>query len=176
MLGLTHGKVQLSVYDSAWPRVFAEEKERLQVSLAGSVLDIQHIGSTSVPGMPAKPILDIGIAVKNFELVAECVPTIEQLGYTHKGENGIPRRHYFVKGAPRTHHVHMFELENDEWTNHLLFRDYLIENPDAALEYARLKQELARRFETNREAYQAGKSDFINAVLQKARERKRNVA
>ena len=120
--------------------------------------------------MLAKPILDIGIAVAAFEEAVRCIPPMEKLGYTYKGENGIPRRHYFVKGAPRTHHVHMFEIESQEWRSHLLFRDYLIKNPATAGEYARLKQELAKQFATEGEAYQAGKDGFIKAVLHKARE------
>src|SRR5947207_115171 len=115
------------------------------------------LSGRKIPGMPAKPILDIGIAVANFEEAVRCIPPMEQLGYTYKSENGIPRRHYFVKGAPRTHHVHMVEIESEGWRSNLLFRDYLIKNPETAREYGKLKQELAKQFATNREAYQAGK-------------------
>jgi len=172
MLGLPSGMIQLSPYESAWRILFLEERDRLQASIGGYVLDIQHIGSTSIPGMLAKPILDIGIAVADFETAACCIPPMEKLGYTNKGENGIPRRHYFVKGDPRTHHVHMVEIESEGWRNNLLFRDYLIKSPETAREYARLKQELAKQFATEREAYQAGKDGFIKAALHKAREGK----
>lgn len=176
MLGLPSEEIQLSPYESGWQILFFEERDRLQANIGGYVLDIQHIGSTSIPGMLAKPILDIGIAVTNFEEAARCIPPMEKLGYTYKGENGIPRRHYFVKGDPRTHHVHMVEIESEEWRSNLLFRDYLIKNPETAREYARLKQELAKQFATEREAYQAGKDGFIKAVLYKAREGDRNGA
>ncbi len=132
------------------------------------VLDVQHIGSTSIPGMPAKPILDIGVAVANFEEAVRCIPLMEQLGYSYKGENGIPRRHYFVKGEPRTHHLHMLEAASEEWKNHLLFRDYLRGNAEAARAYANLKRQLAASFAADREAYQTGKERFINAVLRQA--------
>jgi GrpB-like predicted nucleotidyltransferase (UPF0157 family) len=168
MLGLPSGQVQLSRDRPEWRSLFLEEAYRLRSSIGDYILDIQHIGSTSIPGMSAKPILDIGIAVENFEEAGRCVPPMEELGYTYKGENGIPRRHYFVKGDPRTHHVHMFELESEEWINHLLFRDYLIKDPKTAQEYARLKEELVKRFPTNREAYQAGKDGFIKEVLRQA--------
>src|SRR5256714_5684284 len=168
MLGLPSGQIQLSPYESECQTLFLEERDRLQANIGGYVLDIQHIGSTSIPGMPAKPILDIGIAVANFEEAVRGVPPMEQLGYTYKGENGIPRRHYFVKGDPRTHHVHMVEIESEGWRNHLLFRDYLIRNPDTAREYARVKQELAKQFATEREAYQAGKDHFIKGALHTA--------
>ena len=143
MLGLPSGQIQLSPYESGWQILFLEERDRLQASIGGYILDIQHIGSTSIPGMPAKPILDIGIAVTNFEEAVRCIPLMEELGYTYKGENGIPRRHYFVKGDPRTFHVHMVEIESEGWRSNLLFRDYLSKNPETAREYARLKQELA---------------------------------
>ncbi|MFN0124882.1 MAG: GrpB family protein [Blastocatellia bacterium] len=168
MTGLPAGQLHLSPYDDGWQTLFQEEKSRLQAAIGGYVLDLQHIGSTSVPGMPAKPILDIGIAVDNFEKAARCIPLMEQAGYVYRGEYGIARRHYFVKGDPRTHHAHMLEIDSAAWKNHLLFRDYLIRNTAAAREYAELKQHLAGRFASEREAYQAGKEGFIKAVLQKA--------
>ena len=174
MLGLFSGQVQLSPYEPGWQILFLKERDRLQTNIGGYVLDIQHIGSTSVPGMPAKPILDIGIAVRNFEEAVRCIPPMEKLGYTYKAENGIPRRHYFVKGTPRTHHVHIVEIESEGWRNNLLFRDYLIRNPGTAREYRRVKQELAKQFATEREAYQAGKDNFIRAVLHKAKQDDRN--
>lgn len=171
MLGLSFGQLRLLPYEPNWPLFFLAEKERLCVSLGKRILDVQHIGSTSIPGMPAKPILDIGVAVENFEEAVRCVPLLERLGYSYKGENGISRRHYFVKGDPRTHHLHMLEATSEEWKNHLLFRDYLCGNPEAAQAYASLKQQLALRFATDREAYQAGKESFIHAVLQQAIEK-----
>ena len=168
MLGLPSGEVQLSRYEAGWRTLFLEEAERLRARIGGYVLDIQHIGSTSIPGMPAKPILDIGIAVTDFEEAFRCVPPMEELEYIYKGENGIPRRHYFVKGDPRTHHVHVLEIESQEWRNHLFFRDYLTGNPQAALEYARLKEDLVKRLPADREAYQAGKDGFIREILRKA--------
>src|SRR5437660_9221324 len=166
----TSGEIQLLAFESGWQILFLEERNQLQASIGEYILDIQHIGSTSIPGMPAKPILDIGIAITNFVQGSRCIQPMEKLGYKYKGENGIPRRHYFVKGAPRTHHVQMVEIESEGWRSNLLFRDYLIKNPETAREYASLKQELAKQFATKREAYQAGKDGFIKAVLHKARE------
>ena len=168
MLGLSSGQLQLAPYEPNWQRLFLAEKEQLGASLGEFILDIQHIGSTSIPGMIAKPILDIGVAVTSFEEAARCIPLLEQLGYSYKGENGIPRRHYFVKGNPRTHHLHMLEATSEEWKHHLLFRDYLCGNAEAAQAYASLKQQLATRFANDREAYQSGKESFIQAVLQQA--------
>lgn len=168
MLGLPSRQLRLSLYDPNWSLLFLAEKEQLFAILNNYILDVQHIGSTSIPGLPAKPILDIGVAVTNFEEATRCIPLLEQLNYTYKGENGIPRRHYFVKGDPRTHHLHMLEIASEEWKHHLLFRDYLRANPASAHEYARLKQTLAMQFANDREAYQNGKEDFIQAVLHQA--------
>src|SRR5262245_51369143 len=150
MLGLSSGQVLLSPYESGWRTLFLEEMGRLQASIGGYVLDIQHIGSTSIPGILAKPILDIGIAVANFEEAVRCIPPIEELEYTYKGENGISRRHYFIKGVSRTHHVHMIEMDSEEWNSLLLFRDYLIMNPRTARQYVRLKRELVKQFANGR--------------------------
>jgi GrpB-like predicted nucleotidyltransferase (UPF0157 family) len=169
MLGLPSGQIHLSPYELEWQILFLQERNRLQASIGGYVLDIQHIGSTSISGMPAKPILDIAIAVTNFEEAVRCIMPMTKLGYTYKGENGISRRHYFVRGVPRTHHVHMLEIESEEWRSHLLFRDYLIKYPETAREYGRVKQQLAKQFANDREAYQAGKDNFIKAALHKAR-------
>ncbi len=168
MLGLTSGQLRLSPYEPEWSLLFFAEKERLLATLDNYILDVQHFGSTSIPGMPAKPILDIGVAVANFEEASRCIPLLDQMGYTYKGENGISRRHYFVKGDPRTHHLHMLEIESEEWKHHLLFRDYLRATPAGAQAYASLKQTLAMQFATDRDAYQIGKENFIQAVLQKA--------
>ncbi|HET6978329.1 MAG TPA: GrpB family protein [Pyrinomonadaceae bacterium] len=167
-MGLRSAQLRLSPYDSRWKTLFREERDCLQAQIGQYVLDIQHIGSTSIPGLPAKPILDIGIAVANFEEAVRCVTPLEKLEFMYKGENGIPRRHYFVKGNPRTHHLHMLEIESGAWRNHLLFRDFLIRNPETASHYAQLKEELVKQFSNDREAYQAGKDSFIKAVLQRA--------
>jgi len=176
-IGLNLGTVQLSPYSDEWPRLFEAEKALLQAAVGPYVLDIQHVGSTSIPGIPAKPILDIGIAVANYEEAVICVAPIVALGYTYKGENGIPRRHYFNKGIPRTHHIHINEINSPAWENQVLFRDYLIQHPEAAQEYADLKLNLAELHPTYRAAYHAGKDPYIESVLHAARETlKRNNA
>jgi GrpB-like predicted nucleotidyltransferase (UPF0157 family) len=168
MLGLEKGIVRLVPYTAEWKRYFELEKAALQAVLAGFILDIQHVGSTSIPGMTAKPIVDIAIAVADFEEARVCIPLVESLGYEYKGEFGIPRRHYFVKGDPRLFHVHMSEIGSIEWRNTLLFRDYLCSHPDKANEYAQLKQQLALQFPQDREAYLDGKTAFVTRVIRLA--------
>ena len=174
VLGLERDKVSLSPHQEVWARLFEEEKRRLE-GVGEGVLDIQHVGSTAVPGLKAKPILDIAVAVENFEEAFVLVPATERLGYTYRGENGIARRHYFVKGPPngRTHHIHMFEEDNEEWTKHLLFRDYLRTHPETVSAYQALKEDLARRYSEDREAYTDGKHEFIQEVLKETRKGRR---
>jgi len=167
-IGLEKGVVRLAPYSSEWPKLFEEEEKLLRGLIGKCVIDIQHIGSTSIPGMTAKPILDIGIAIARFQEGKRCVKPIESLGYEYRGENGIPGRHYFAKGDPRTHHLHMLELDSEEWRKHITFRNFLRENKEMAREYARLKRDLAEKFRNDRLSYTEGKSDFVAAILKMA--------
>ena len=169
MIGLPRGVVKLAPYTAEWGRLFEEEKALLQAAIGRYVLDIQHVGSTAIPGMVAKPIIDIGIAVVSFEEASVCIQPIEQLGYEYRGEQGIPRRHFFVRGNPRTRHIHVNEIDSRDWENQVLFRDYLIQHPRWAEEYAGLKAELAQRYPADRGAYLDGKAPFIERVLERAR-------
>ena len=169
MIGLESGVVKLAAYSAEWKRVFELERASLQAVVGSYALDIQHVGSTSIPGMLAKPIIDIAIAVNDFEEARVCIRPVEGLGYEYRGELGIPRRHYFVKGDPRIFHLHVVEINSMEWQNHLLFRDYLCQHPDLAKEYAELKTRLASQYPSDRLAYLDGKAPFIERVIQLAR-------
>ncbi len=159
----------LKPYNKGWAKRF--EAERLQLAtVLGDEVDVQHIGSTSVPGLQAKPILDIGVGVKDFDAAFALVRPLEALGYTFRGEQSIPRRHYFVKGPDdnRTHHLHMLERTNPEWRNLLFFRDYLRARPEALEQYQNLKAQLAEQFPKDREAYTNSKRLFIQDILSRA--------
>jgi GrpB-like predicted nucleotidyltransferase (UPF0157 family) len=163
-MGGEQRRVGLAEYDAGWPRLFEEEAARIRDAVGDWVLAVEHIGSTSVPGMPAKPIIDIAVAVRSFGEAVRCVAPLEQVGYTYRGEWGMPRRHYFVKGEPRTHHLHMLEAGTEQWDRHIRFRDTLRASPELAAEYAALKRRLAAPFARDRDAYQAGKALFIGRV------------
>jgi GrpB-like predicted nucleotidyltransferase (UPF0157 family) len=120
--------------------------------------------------MAAKPILDIAIAVADYEEASRCVEPLDLLGYRYRGEHGIARRHYFVKGDPRSHHVHMVEIQSENWAITLCFRDQMLQHPELAARYAALKHHLAEKFPTDRASYQEGKAEFIQSVLRSARE------
>lgn len=171
MLGLLQGTVKLRPHDEAWHQLFAEEATRLRNAMGGYALAIEHVGSTAVCGLSAKPIIDIAVAVREIADAESCVLPLEKIGYAYRGEQGIPGRHFFTKGETRTHHLHLVATDSDLWKNHLLFRDYLRQNPGVAAEYETLKTALAFEYEDNREAYTEGKAAFIESVLRMARAR-----
>jgi GrpB-like predicted nucleotidyltransferase (UPF0157 family) len=166
-LGLESGTVRVAPYDSNWPSLFAAEAERLRERFAAAELPltIEHTGSTAVPGLAAKPILDILAGYQRGASVPGYVEVLTQAGYVHRGEQGIPGREFFRRGNPRAYHLHLTEMDSSFWRNHLTFRDRL--RADNALRdaYAALKHDLAARFPRDREAYIAGKESFVTKVL-----------
>jgi len=160
--------VRLVEYDPAWPSMFAAERallERiLRPWLAGP---IEHIGSTAVPGLVAKPVIDIMAAVQTLEASRPAIEAVATLGYVH-----YPYRpevmHWFCKpsAAFRTHHLHLVPLASPPWRERIAFRDRLRESPAVAAEYADLKRRLAREFEFDREAYTDAKAGFVRRVTQ----------
>ena len=170
MLGLEKGFVKLLPHDEQWHQLFAEEKARLRAVIGEFVVGIEHVGSTSVCGIAAKPILDLAIEISDKASGERAIAPLENIGYIYRGENGIAGRFYFVKGAPRrTHHLHMLLSGSDELRDHLAFRDYLRRNPSAAAAYDRLKKELAQKFGNDRDAYLDGKAGFVEKILKNAR-------
>ena len=165
------GAVEIAAYDPAWPDAYERERAAIAGALGDLVSAIEHVGSTAVPGLGAKPIIDIMVGLRVLSDHARCVDPLASVGYEHKGEYGIPGRHYFRKpvAGPRTHQVHMVHHGSGFWVRHLLFRDYLRENPDEAAAYDRLKRELAARFGTDVEGYAEAKTEFIRSAEAKAR-------
>ena len=174
MLGLERGTVRLEAHHEEWHQKFAEERERLLEAIDDHALCIEHVGSTAICGIVAKPILDMMVGIPKFEDGDDCVQPLEKLGYEYKGENGVPGRHFFGKGSPRTHHLHMVVIDGKFWMHHLLFRDYLIGNRQIAEEYNRLKLTLAARFPRDRESYTNGKESFVERVLREAKNKNLN--
>ncbi len=167
MLGLPRGTVQLVPYTPVWTTLFQAERARLQHALGADALDIQHIGSTAVPGLAAKPILDLGIAVAAESVVAACVPSLTALGYTYRGYRGSDQGHFFDQGPEPhlTHYLHMLLIQDAAWWNYLQFRDYLLTHPAARDAYMQLKQELAAEYAADRAAYSAAKARFVHHIL-----------
>lgn len=155
-------KLEVVPYRPEWKREFSEEKQRLKALFQDEVLHIHYIGSTSIPGMSAKPVIDMLLEVKDLGAAARHENGMKTMGYTPKGENGLPGRRYFQKGGRRrTHHVHLYEAGHPDIKRHLLFRDYLIAHPERAKEYAELKKKLAKRFPLQIEGYIKGKNEWV---------------
>jgi GrpB-like predicted nucleotidyltransferase (UPF0157 family) len=171
--------VALAPYDPRWPESFACEKKHLLECLPNELVRrIEHFGSTAVPGLAAKPIVDMLVEVTDLqETRIRITPVLESQGYDYfwratRGEDGPPFYAWFIKrdgstGA-RTHHLHMVEAHFEHWER-LLFRDYLIENREVAREYERLKFRLASAHAHDRVAYTQGKTDFMVRVMEQAR-------
>ena len=158
-------------YDKGWAQHFLKEAEEIKRIFGDEVIEIHHIGSTAIPGIHAKPVLDMMPVVKEFSRVDRFNPAMEQLGYAAMGENGIPGRRFFKKGGDeRTHHVHVFGEGDIEITRHLLFRDYMIAHPDEAGRYGRLKQKLAAAYPHDISRYIEGKDSYIQEIDQQAKE------
>lgn len=151
-------------YHPAWPAAFTAAARNITTALADALRAIHHIGSTSVPNLPAKPIIDILVVTPDLAALDRRAPHMESLGYQVMGEFGIPGRRYFRRFNPagdRTHHVHAFQAGSPHITRHLAFRDYLRAHPAAATEYGQLKQRLATAHPHDPEAYMDGKDPFI---------------
>ena len=137
--------------------------------MARAVAAVEHVGSTAVPGLPAKPTIDILVVVPDPASGRKAVAPLTAIGYEFRGELGIPGRFYFSKGLRRTHHLHLYPRGHPEIARLLLFRDYLRAHPEAARAYADLKLALAERFPNDREAYTEAKSGFIKSIEEKTR-------
>ena len=159
---------ELSDYDPGWAQRFEEESALLDVALGDDVIDIKHVGSTSVPGLRAKPIIDILVAVELFGDIASYSERLAPLGYTHQQHIADDERLFFWKGTPRTHHLHIVEYATWEHQRHIIFRDYLRKHPDIARRYTQIKEELASAFKNDRPAYTRGKTAFIKAIMDRA--------
>lgn len=163
-------KIEVVEYNEVWQALFLKEQRLLSQLLGSQAIAIEHIGSTSVPGLWAKPIIDILVEVKSFHYVDALEDDFAKLGFKAKGENGIEGRRYFQKGGmQRTHHLHVFELGHTDAFNHRIFRDYLNAHPDIALEYSGVKRQAALKCGQDMQVYMALKDDFIKAQLLKAK-------
>ena len=166
--------VHMVEYRSRWPEWFTSERDRIATASTVPVTQCEHIGSTAVPGLVSKPIIDIMLGVERLSEVEQRLASIEQLGYHYIAEleSEIPERRFFIKrgaGKPRTHHLHAVELSSDFRRNHLLFRDVLRSHPETASKYCQLKVSLAQHYRDDRKAYVSAKSAFIGEVLARKR-------
>ncbi|WP_026771501.1 MULTISPECIES: GrpB family protein [Sediminibacillus] len=162
-------RVKVVAYNDQWPRLFLDEAAQIKEIFGDELIDVHHIGSTSVPNLAAKPIIDIMPVVRRIEKVDEYNEQMTAIGYEGKGEFGIPGRRYFRKGGDtRSHHVHIFSQGDYGVIRHLAFRDFLRSHPEAARNYGRKKRELAGQFPSDIEAYMDGKNQVVQEIEQMA--------
>jgi len=172
MLGLQTGVVRLVPHSEEWGGLFKEEAARIATCLQGKVFDIEHVGSTAVPGIPAKPIIDIAVGIPDFAVIMNLVRLLEQIGYEYRGDRFGDGNHIFAKGpaSSRTHHLHVVALGGPKWRNYALFRDYLRSHEGTRGEYAALKRRLAEQYPFDRDSYTQGKHEFIRRTIEIARD------
>ena len=167
MLGLPKGEVFIVPWTSNWNQEFSLEKERIKNKIGDYIVAIYHIGSTAVENLSAKPILDIAIEINEFHEGKSCISLLKEIGYSYKGTEILPDRHYFIKGEPRTHQIHMYQSGSKYLTQHLQFRDYLRNHNEARIEYEQIKRNLSKQNKNDKHKYTEAKTDFINSALEK---------
>ena len=163
-------KIKVVPHDPNWSKLFKVEADEIAAILGQEVVAVHHIGSTAIPGISAKPIIDILVEVHDIKKIDDFNKEMIELGYQPKGEFGIPGRRFFIKGgdATRTHHIHMFQTGDTEVERHLDFRDYMMAHPEEAQAYSRLKVQLAQKFPEDIDGYMEGKDGFIKEIDRKA--------
>lgn len=168
-LGLEPSKVRVAPYSLEWHDVFEAERSKLADALGSLAVHIEHVGSTAVPGMSAKPIIDIAIAIERSESAARISKILDEVGYKFavdaRSEGGLI---FYREINPRlrTHHVHVISIDDPQWRNYLRFRDLLRKDASVRRAYTALKERLAREFADDRDSYTMGKSDFVRAALE----------
>jgi len=167
---MTQRSVVVVPYDPIWTEKYKDEARKIAQIFRGLLAAIHHIGSTAVPGLAAKPVIDILAEVHDIEAVDALNEHMIRLGYLPKGEAGIAGTRFFIKPSEthRTHHVHVFQAGSPEVSRHLAFRDYLIAHPTTAAAYGELKLQLAHQFPEDIYGYMNGKDAWIKAVEEKA--------
>ena len=158
--------IEVVPYDPGWIALFASEAKLLRAVFGHEVVAVHHIGSTSIPGMKAKPIIDVLLEVRDIERVDAFNESMRRLGYEPRGEYGLPERRYFPKtvNGHRTVHVHAWQSGDSEIGRHLVFRDYMMAHPERAQAYGELKEALVAQYAGDNEAYIAGKDSFCQEM------------
>ncbi|MBE9136837.1 GrpB family protein [Nodosilinea sp. LEGE 07088] len=157
--------------DLQWAQEFKAEAARVAIVLGNNVLNIHHIGSTAIPNIYAKPVIDILVEGDDIVRIGDCNAAMETLGYEVMGEYGLPERRYFRKDnaqGDRTHHVHIYQTGSLEIERHLAFRDFMMAHPDCAQQYSDLKRTLAVRYPHDIDSYMDGKDEFVKTMEQRA--------
>lgn len=159
-------RIVIAEYDPAWVAMFEELCTFVRPVVKDHMIRIEHVGSTSVPGLAAKPIVDMDVVVRTEEDVRSIIRCLATLGYVHEGDLGVSGREAFIPPSiVKWHHLYVCTIDNAEFSKHIRFRDYLRSHPEEAQKYGDLKRELAQQYENDRAAYTNAKGVFVNRVL-----------
>ena len=157
-------------YDPRWPQQFELLRSRIAEALGALAAAIEHVGSTAVPGLAAKPIIDIDVRLRAAADLPEAIARLAALGYQHRGDLGVPGREAFHPPSNQVpHHLYVHGPESREYTRHVTFRNHIRSNPEDAQAYERLKRTLAHKYHDNRDAYNQAKTNFVEAILRRAK-------
>ena len=169
-LGLERGRTELLTHDNEWESA-AKKTIRILQKLIPEARDIQHVGSTAIKSIYAKPIVDIAVALDDVQSVTSHIGELAEYGIIYRGSD-VPDQILFIigEGNIRTHHIHIVKWQGKAWNNYIMFRDYMNSHPEKAAEYEKLKKQLATSFLDNRMAYTEGKAGFIEKIITEARE------
>ena len=160
--------MKLVSYTNQWAVIYQMEKDKLISLLGDDALDIQHIGSTAIPEIASKPIVDIMILLHSIQQVPQYFDALDELGYEYAKDRSSTERYFFTKGNPVTVHLSLTDRSTPYWDRQIVFRDYLLSHPETAKEYEALKGPLIEKYPSGKDKYSSGKSEFVTAVLQKA--------
>ena len=160
--------IEVVEYDPAWAEAFQTYAAKLRTALGDLAMSIEHVGSTSVPGLAAKPIIDMDIVISSRLVLEQAIEKLAELNYVHEGNLGIPGREAFMWPQGERHHLYVCSVDTPNLHNHLVFRDYLKAHPKAVSAYSELKKKLAKQYRNDMDAYGQAKTEFIQNILAKA--------
>ena len=171
-MALKRGTVELEEYNTKWAKEYEKEEKLLKKLLGKRIVEIHHIGSTSIPGLMAKPVIDILLVVDDLDHISEIEEILKDYDYENRGPQGVEDRMFFAKGPEdaRTHYIHFTTKNSNTYVNQLYFKRYLLEHEDYLKKYCDLKKQLAEKYPTERKKYTSGKNDFITEVIKLAKE------
>lgn len=171
-MALKRGIVKLENYNCNWESEYLEEEKLLKNVLCDKIIEIHHIGSTSIPNLKAKPVIDILLVIKNLDEINEIEELLKPYYYENRGSQGVEDRYFFAKGPEeaRTHYVHFTTPNSNTYYNQIYFKKYLLDHKEYIKKYCDLKQDLESKYANDRKMYTQGKNDFIKNIIALAKE------
>lgn len=160
--------MKLSPHSLTWKKLYEEEAKKIRIAIGDFVLDVQHIGSTAISGIKAKPIIDIAVMLSSLDKAEDLIEPLAKLGYNHDKPESSSERYFFRKGEPVRYHLSLTAPNVTFWQRQILFRDYLIGHPSLAKEYEKLKLEMIKKDPAGGKKYLNAKSLFVRKVLELA--------